>query len=293
MSIDRESSSDRLKNIKYEELNSTFLEYTLSSLINTFPDRIYLKDTQSRFILINESLVSLFKQKNQDEILGKNDFDFFSQEHAQAAYDDEQEIMRTGEGKTNFIEKETWEDGTVTWVASTKVPFYDKDDNIIGLFGISRDITQRKKIELELENRAKELNCFIEISTLAKKKDLSAEGFIKKITDLIPHHLSYAGIKSVRIIIGHKAIKCSKFKETDFIKFYKIKENNTNIGSLEIFFERNIKRNPYKLATETNQVLKLIADKVGEVLERKWIEKDIRKWEHIINDAERHKDLFP
>ena len=199
--------SDLLKKIEKEGVNSAFFEHLLSTLFNTFPDHIYLKDTHSRFIRINQSMANLFNLKDPNEAVGKSDFDFFTEEHAQLAYDDELEIMKSGKGKNNFIEKETWDDGIISWVASTKVPFYDEKGKVIGLFGVSRDITPRKKAEIEMNNRAQELECFIEISRIAKKKELSAEGHIKKIVNLIPNFLAHANIESSRIIIGHKAIK--------------------------------------------------------------------------------------
>lgn len=278
-----------LKNLVKNGADKEFLEHLLSSLLNTFPDHIYLKDRQSRFILINESMLTLFKVNNQDEVLGKTDFDFFSKEHAQAAFDDEQEIMNSGIGRSNFVEKETWDDGSVTWVASTKVPFFDENRNIIGLFGISRDITARKKAEIEISNRSKELDCFIEISKIVKKKDLTLEGHIKKIASLIPSYLDHAYICSVRIIMGNKAVKCSNFRETEFMKKFRIKENNTKIGEMEIYTSEYIRKFP----DTTDQVLKLIAARIAEILEKKWIEKDIRKWEHILKDAENHMDLYP
>lgn len=291
--MDHEFDSDLLKIIETKGLDSDFTEHLLRTLFNTFPDHMYLKDRNSKFILINESMVKLFKLNNAGEAVGKSDFDFFADEHANSAFQDEQAIMKSGEGKTNFIEKETWENGEISWVASTKVPFYDEDKNIIGLFGISRDITARKNAENELENRAKELECFIKVSKFARSKALSTDGYIKKIIDLIPQYIKHAGIISARAVIGHKALKCTKFKETDFSKSYRITENNETVGKMEIFFDRNIKNVSHRLSKDTDQVLKLIAGKISDVIEKKWIEKDLRKWEHIINDAEIHSDLFP
>lgn len=289
----QEFDSEILRKIESEGTDSVFFEHLLSTLLNTFPDHIYLKDTESRFLLINKSLLKQFGLKKSSEAIGKTDFDFFSKEHASEAFEDEQNIMKSCKGKNNFIEKETWEDGSVSWVASTKVPFRDENQNVIGIFGISRDITLRKKAEIEIANRARELDCFIEISAVAKSRELSVEGYLQKIIHMIPQYLSHAYIVSSRVTIGHKSIRSSVFSETDFSKIYKIKENNSKIGTLEIFFDRDIKKSPYKLAKETDQVIKLITDKISEILERKWLEKDLRKWEHILKDAESHIDLYP
>jgi PAS domain S-box-containing protein len=121
----------------------------LHALMEYFPDRIYFKDRDSRFILGNRAFARQFNLAHSSELLGKNDFDFFSDVHAQEAFADEQEIVRTGEQKLNMEEMETWPDGRVTWCSTSKVPFRDEQGNIIGTFGISRDITRRKEAERE------------------------------------------------------------------------------------------------------------------------------------------------
>ena len=129
------------------------------SLMEHFPDRIYFKDLQSRFIYGSQSFARFF-QLDFAAIEGKTDFDFFSEAHAQAAFDDEQEIIQTGVAKLNLEEKETWPDGRVTWCSTSKVPFRDPQGRIIGILGISRDISIRKQAQealRESETRSEEL----------------------------------------------------------------------------------------------------------------------------------------
>jgi PAS domain S-box-containing protein len=131
--------------------------YLVDALMDTSPDHIYFKDEQSRFIRINKAMAHLFKLNNPEEAVGKTDFDFFTAEHAQRAFDDEQRILRTGEPLVGREEKETWPDGSVTWVSSTKEPLRHPSGKVIGTFGISRDITARKQAEHALAEKAQEL----------------------------------------------------------------------------------------------------------------------------------------
>jgi PAS domain S-box-containing protein len=119
----------------------------LRSLMDTLPDSIYFKDSQSRFIRISKALADHFDIKDPAEAAGKTDFDFFSEEHARQAFLDEQEMIRTGRPVIGKEEKETWEDGRTTWVSTTKLPLRDSEGKIIGTFGISRDTTERKQAE--------------------------------------------------------------------------------------------------------------------------------------------------
>lgn len=124
-------------------------QYLMEILMNIIPDHLYFKDIESKFIRISKSNNSSFNINDTSQAIGKTDFDFFSKEHAQAAYLDEQEIIRTGEPLIKE-EKETWADGPDTWVFTTKLPLRDREGNIVGTFGISRDITERKQFEEEL-----------------------------------------------------------------------------------------------------------------------------------------------
>ena len=90
-------------------------------------------------------------------MLGKTDADLFSPEHAQAALRDEQAILRTGQPLVNREEKETWFDGRETWVSTTKLPLRDPNGHVIGTFGLSRDITEKKRAEEKLAALAREL----------------------------------------------------------------------------------------------------------------------------------------
>ena len=121
-------------------------QYLLSTLMDSLPDHIYFKDRDSHFIRINKSLAQFLGLNDPDQAVGKRDSDFFTSEHAQQAYADEQSIISSGQ-LLSIEEKETHHDRTDTWVSTIKLPLHDKEGNIIGTFGISRDITERKLAE--------------------------------------------------------------------------------------------------------------------------------------------------
>ncbi len=125
-------------------------QYLLRMLMDHVPDHVYFKDAQSRFISASKSLL---RERGLDPsvLKGRTDFDIFTAEHAQAAFDDEQRIMRTGEPILDKEEKETWPDGRITWVSTSKMPLRDGTGNIVGTFGVSRDITERKQKDEALQ----------------------------------------------------------------------------------------------------------------------------------------------
>jgi PAS domain S-box-containing protein len=131
--------------------------FLLQNLLQNLPDNIYFKDLQSRFILINPASAKIFGLRSPEEAIGKTDFNIFTQEHASQAFADEQEIIRTGMPIVGKDEKETWPDGTISWVTTTKLPLRDKKGEIVGTFGISRNITERKLAEEALKKAVEDL----------------------------------------------------------------------------------------------------------------------------------------
>jgi diguanylate cyclase (GGDEF)-like protein/PAS domain S-box-containing protein len=127
----------------------------IDALMEYITDSIYFKDLDSRFIRINKACAEKFRMKKSDEAIGKTDFDIFTEEHARQAFEDEQKIIKTGKPIIGIEEKETWEE-EIRWASTTKMPLYNGNGEIIGTFGISRDITDKKNAEAEIEKgRAK------------------------------------------------------------------------------------------------------------------------------------------
>ncbi len=134
----------------------------LQALMDYMPDQIYFKDLQCRFIRNSRSQASLLGLNDPREVIGKTDFDFFP--HAAKAFAEEQEVMKSGKSLIDFEEWVVWPDGRESWVSTTKVPLRNSEGETIGIFGISRDITERKHAEQairelnsDLENQAAKL----------------------------------------------------------------------------------------------------------------------------------------
>jgi PAS domain S-box-containing protein len=140
------------KNTEFELLKE---RNQLLSLMNNVPDTIYFKDTNSKFTKINKAQAEVLGLSNPIEAIGKTDFDFF--EHAQSAYDDEQEIIRTGRPLINKEQKIKTADGKYKWVYDTKVPIFDDEKNVIGIVGVTRDISELKSAQDKLTRTAEQL----------------------------------------------------------------------------------------------------------------------------------------
>jgi PAS domain S-box-containing protein len=126
----------------------------LHALLSTSPDYIYFKDGESRFIRASSALARSCGLDDPAQVIGKTDFDLFSEEHARQAYEDEQAIIRTGQSLSKE-EKETRSGRPDAWVLTDKRPLFGNAGVIIGTFGISVDITERKRAEERVEYHAR------------------------------------------------------------------------------------------------------------------------------------------
>lgn len=123
----------------------------LDALMVAMPDKIYFKDRNSRFLKSSTAHALSLGLSSPDEMIGKSDFDFHTEEHAKKAFADEQHIIQTGEPVIGMEDKITHPNSNSSWVSTTKTPLRAKDGSIVGIIGITRDITARKKALEDLQ----------------------------------------------------------------------------------------------------------------------------------------------
>jgi len=152
---------DGKKSVFHEEqdMGAQLFQQLMASL----PDHVYFKDLQSRFICVNQAMAEYHKLDDPSAMVGKSDFDFFAPESALAKFEDEQEIIRSGQGWSFKEELSVHEGKEEYWVISSKLPLYDTEGNICGTFGLSRDITKQKLAEREVFRQRRLLQTIVQI----------------------------------------------------------------------------------------------------------------------------------
>ena len=126
--------------------------FELEALLESLPDHIYFKDRQSRFTRINRAMAKSLGLDDPTKAIGKTDEDFFTKEHAKPALDAEKKIIESGEPLVGLVEKETWANGLETWVSTTKLPLRNEQGEIIGTFGVSRNVTEMVQAQNKLRD---------------------------------------------------------------------------------------------------------------------------------------------
>jgi PAS domain S-box-containing protein len=132
-------------------------------LIDNLPDAIYVKDREGRKTVANPADVRNLGASSEEEVLGKNDFDFYPPEVATNFAADDQEVLRSGQPVLNREEYMFDAHGGKHWLLTAKLPLRDENNAIVGLVGIGRDITQQKEAQDALQKERNLLRTLIDM----------------------------------------------------------------------------------------------------------------------------------
>lgn len=132
----------------------------LQALMETVPDLIYFKDTESRFIRINRAAAAVFGVETPEQALGRTDAEFFPEDLAAAYHADERRVLE-GEAIVNKLEPLRTAEGSRRWLLTTKVPLVEPGGRIVGIAGLSRDVTQQRLAEEQLSHALTGVRCLL------------------------------------------------------------------------------------------------------------------------------------
>jgi two-component system, sensor histidine kinase and response regulator len=195
------------------------LELTcMSNLLSTSEERVYFKDRLSRFLLVSEGWIAAYAPgRTAEELIGKTDFDIFSERHATAAFEDEQQIIRTGDPLVGKVELETHSHRADSWVSSTKMALRDSDGDIIGTFGISRDVTAQILAERALLDQTQKLS-------LQNERLRELDGMKDEFIGLVSHELR----TPLTSIIGYvKLLRDKRTSEVNADQYAEVIQRNS------------------------------------------------------------------
>ena len=287
---------------KIAELTQT--NQQLQATLDLIPDRIYFKDTQSRFLKCNLAVARRLGLEHPDLAVGKTDFDFYPEEKAREFYEAEQEIIRTGQPLIYAVEKSIRPNGEVSWASVSKVPLRDPEGTVIGVVGISRDITELKRVEAELRQSHDEL----EQRVADRTAELSKERLVlRTLIDNVPDGIyakDAAGRKTLVNAADLKTLGCPSeavaLGKTDFDFFPRevaerftaddqavVQSGQPVINREEFFFDEE-KRKRWLLTSKLP-----LRDPDGRVIGLVGIGRDITSLKEAEQKLERtHRDLM-
>ena len=180
-------------NVFYIEKNTSTIrgisdKLILKTLMENSEDPIYFKDTESRFLYVNKIKAQKHNIKDPSEMIGKSDYDYQPKNLADETYREEKEIMQTGQPIIGKIEKKL--NGATRFGSASKYPLYNFKGDIIGTWGITRDVTEIQMIRERLsEANARHLTMIENISDVIEIVDVN--GVIKYISPSIQHDFGW------------------------------------------------------------------------------------------------------
>ena len=186
--------------------NLAYERQLMSALLETLPDQIYFKDRDSRFLRINPALARRFGLDDAAAAVGKSDVDFFNAEHATRTAAIERGIVDSGQAVIDLEEQETWLDRAPTWNLATKMPLHDAEGQVIGTFGISRDISARKQMEAELRQTMALLHAVLDSATHSAIVAVKPDGMVSVFNSGAQKMLGYRSdevVGRVKSLIFH------------------------------------------------------------------------------------------
>lgn len=180
---------------KLAEENLIHERRMLRTLIDNLPDVIYVKDINCRKVIANKADFLSFGFKEEADVLGKTDIELYGGQTGMRGYEDDRNVIDTGNAIVEFEEDFVDSNGVRRWLQSTKIPLHNKDGKITGLVGIGHDITERKRAEEEL------LQSYEEV---IKAKEKAEEGDRLKTAFL--HNISHEIRTPMNAIVGFSAL---------------------------------------------------------------------------------------
>ncbi len=240
--------------------------YFLDLLMGRLPYSIFFKDKESRFMKISSECARKFGLSDPEEAVGKTDFDFFDSSHADPAFRDEQRILETGEPILEKIEKEIQSGNppVTLWASTTKLPLFDKNNKLIGTFGITKDISDRVEAERALtESEKKYRSIFENIQDVYYRTNRMGI-----LTEISPSIEGYSGYKREEIL-GNPVSNFYYYQKDRENLIKRLKKNNI-VKDFEV-----------RLANAGNKLMyasvsaKIVKNNAGDIIAIEGIMRDI------------------
>lgn len=239
----------------------------LQQLIEQIPDTIFVKDRDLRYRLANQACLEAMGC-DEDTVIGQTDFEIFPPDTAYRIRDDDERVMSSG-GVDTYEEQVHNHLGEMRTMLTTKVLLYDSQNEINGLCGIARDITEPMLLREALQERIKELRLLYEVTQIISQAETALEDALRQIVGRIPEGWLYPGDTGARITLGDKVYATENFAETEWTISAEIVRSGKTTGSVTVaVLGEKPERDSGPFLNEERELLETIAAIVGDAIER-------------------------
>ncbi|MFC2130370.1 PAS domain S-box protein [Bacteroidota bacterium] len=199
------------------------LSTELEIIIDSIPGLVFYKDTNNRFLRVNKYMAEAYKMSKK-EMEGVHLNDLHTPEEAQTYYEDDLQVINSRKPKLNI--DEPWETETgKRWVNTSKIPYIDEKGEVVGVIGISMDVTERKLAEEELEKHREHLEELVNERTEEIEKVVKDLERSNKELEQFAYVASHDLQEPLRMVSSFTQLLARKYKDSldsdamEFIKF--------------------------------------------------------------------------
>jgi PAS domain S-box-containing protein len=245
-------------------------------------EMLYWIDPDGNIVDVNDTTCNRLGY-SRDEIMSMGMVDIDSDVATEKYYQIWQDLKRYGSSKVQTFHRTKAGRRIPVEITFNYIPFGGKEYNC----AFARDISERKQAEEELRNsmsqldeRVKELNCLLEISRVVEKRRLSLAEILQGILYLIPPAWHYPDITCAKITLNGKDLKTQNFKETNWQQVGDVRVHGVSSGKLVVgYLEERPECDEGPFIKEERALLDAIAERVGRIIERKWVQDALWKSE--------------
>jgi two-component system CheB/CheR fusion protein len=148
--------------------------YLLNSLLRTVPDAIYFKDNRGRFIRFNHAMAARLGLADPADVIGKTAFDLPDQATAMALHREDEAVLRSGQAQHYRLEPRKTRDGSEGWDMVTRLPLVDRDNAIVGVIAIFRDVTEQVRAKAKIDEEVRRRDQFLAMLSHELRNPLGA-----------------------------------------------------------------------------------------------------------------------
>lgn len=269
----------------------------LRSILESTDDAVFARDRDGRHWLANRSAARLVGRPLA-ELLGRTAAELFPPETAARIEGLDRRVLETG--NTLVLEEEYEVEGSRRTYLTKKAPYRDRGGTVVGLVGIGRDITSRKRAEqalerrtAELTERVKELRCLYALSTMMGRPDLAWADKLRHVAALIPAGWKYPEVARARILLGEQCYDCPGYRDSPWCLSEPLTVRGEPVGQVQVvYLEARPAADQGPFSQEEVRLLREVATRLDELLERRRVAEALTRALERAEAASRLKSEF-
>jgi len=269
-------------------------ERKYKTLIESASDQIFMIDNEYRLVSANKMALRFFG-KNPEEIIGKYITEVFPEPIARKNLENLEKVFKSGAPFS--VEEKLIVGAHEFWSHTSLTPVINDSGETVSVFGIVRDLSDRKSVEdekeqllLELTERVKELNCLYNLSRLVDRQGITLEGILEGTVHLFAPAWCYPEITCATIKLRNREFKTKNFRETLWQQSADIKIHGKTAGKVTVgYLEEKPESYEGPFLKEERALLEAVSERLGRIIERNRAEAKLLDYQNHLEELVRER----